>query len=45
VELEDDKNTLQRVVDHSIEDYNLLVMGNKSLLSERNDFKCRCEDL
>jgi hypothetical protein len=45
VELEDEKNTLQRVVDHSIEDYNLLVMGNKSLLSERNDFKCRCEDL
>jgi hypothetical protein len=32
-------------VDHSIEDYNLLVMGNKSLLSERNELKCHCEDL
>jgi hypothetical protein len=44
-ELEEDKNTLQHAVDHSIEDYNLLVMGNKSLLSERNDLKCHCEDL
>jgi hypothetical protein len=32
-------------VDHSIKDYNLLVMGNKSLLSERNELKCRCVDL
>jgi hypothetical protein len=32
-------------VDRSIEDYNLLVMGNKSLLSERNELKCHCEDL
>jgi hypothetical protein len=44
-ELEDDKNTLQRAVDSSIKDYNLLVMGNKSLLSERNELKCHCEDL
>jgi FtsZ-binding cell division protein ZapB len=35
-ELEEDKNTLQHIVDHSIEDYNMLVMGNKSLLSKRN---------
>jgi hemerythrin-like domain-containing protein len=32
-------------VDHSIEDYNLLVMGNQSLLCEHNELKCRCEDL
>jgi hypothetical protein len=45
VELEEDKNTLQHTLDHSIKDYNLLVMGNKSLLSERNELKCRCQDL
>jgi formiminotetrahydrofolate cyclodeaminase len=44
-ELEEDKNTLQCTVDHSIEDYNLVVIGNKSLLSKRNDLKCRWEDL
>jgi hypothetical protein len=44
-ELEEDKNTLQCALDHSIEDYNLLVMGNKSLLSERNELKCNCEAL
>jgi hypothetical protein len=32
-------------VDHSIEDYNMLVIGNKSLLSECDDLKCRYEDL
>jgi hypothetical protein len=31
VELEEDKNMVQRAVDHSVKDYNLLVMGNKSL--------------
>jgi hypothetical protein len=36
---------LQRAMDHSIEDYNLLVMGNKSLLSKCNELKCHCEDL
>jgi hypothetical protein len=45
VELEEDKNMLQCDVDHSIEDYILMVMGNKSLLHERNELKCRCEDL
>jgi hemerythrin-like domain-containing protein len=45
VELQEDKNTLQRALDHSIKDYNLLVMGNKSLLSEHNELKCCCEDL
>jgi DNA repair exonuclease SbcCD ATPase subunit len=44
-ELEEDRNALQRAVDHSIEDYILLVIGNKSLLSERNDLKSHCEDL
>jgi hypothetical protein len=44
-ELEEDKNMLQCAVDHSVEDYNLLVMGNKSLLSERNELKCHCEEL
>jgi hypothetical protein len=45
VDLEEDKNALQCAVDHGIEDYNLLVIGNKSLLSERNDLKCRCEEV
>jgi hypothetical protein len=44
-ELEEDKNMLQHVVAHSVKDYNLLLMGNKSLLSERNELKCHCEDL
>jgi hypothetical protein len=45
VELEEDKSTLQHVVDHGIEDYNLLLMGKQSLLFERNELKCCCEDL
>jgi hypothetical protein len=44
-ELEEDKSTLQHVVDHGIKDYNLLLMGKQSLLSERNELKCCCEDL
>jgi hypothetical protein len=36
---------LQRVVDNGVEDYNLLMEGNKSLLVERNDFHYSCEDL
>jgi hypothetical protein len=44
-ELEGDKSTLQHALDHSIKDYNALVMGNKSLLSEHNKLKCCCEDL
>jgi hypothetical protein len=43
--LEEDKNMLQRAVDHGIEDYYPLVMGNKSLLSERNELKCHYKDL
>jgi hypothetical protein len=35
--LEEDKNTLQHTVDHSVKDYNLLVMDN--------ELKCRCKDL
>jgi hypothetical protein len=45
VELEKDKDTLQRVVDHGIEDYNLLVAGNKSLASEHDELKSHCEGL
>jgi hypothetical protein len=37
--------TLQRAVDNGVEDYNLLLEGNKILLAERNDFRYRCEDL
>jgi hypothetical protein len=44
-ELEGDKSMLQCALDHSIEDYNLLVIGNKSLLFEHNELKCRCVDL
>jgi uncharacterized protein YlxW (UPF0749 family) len=38
-------DTLQRAVDNGVDDYNLLLEGNKSLLAERNDFHYRCEDL
>jgi hypothetical protein len=33
VELEADKSTPQCTVDNGVEDYNLLMMGNKSLLA------------
>jgi hypothetical protein len=36
---------LQRSVDAGIEDYDLLMEGNKSLLAERNEFCYHCEDL
>jgi hypothetical protein len=32
-------------VDNGVDDYSLLMMGNKSLLAERDDFKYHCEDL
>jgi hypothetical protein len=32
-------------VDNGVNNYNLLMEGNKSLLAERNDFRYRCEDL
>jgi hypothetical protein len=44
-ELEKDKDALQRAVDHGIKDYDLLVMGNKSLASERDELESRCEGL
>jgi hypothetical protein len=44
-ELEIDKDTLQRAVDQSIEDCNLVVVGNKNLLSEHYELKHHCEDL
>jgi hypothetical protein len=37
-------STLQRVMDNGVEDYNLLMEGNKSLLAECNDFCYHCED-
>jgi hypothetical protein len=45
MELEKDKDVLQCAVDHGIEDYNLLVVGNKSLASKRDELKSRCEGL
>jgi hypothetical protein len=44
-ELEIDKDTLQCAVDQSIEDCNLVVVGNKNLLSEHYELKHHCEDL
>jgi BMFP domain-containing protein YqiC len=36
---------LQRAVDIGVEDYTLLMEGNKSLLADHNDFHHHCEDL
>jgi hypothetical protein len=44
-ELEKDKDVLQRVVDHGIKDYDLLVTGNKCVAFERDEFKSHCEGL
>jgi hypothetical protein len=44
-EHEKDKDALQRVVDHGIQDYDLLVKGNKNLASEHDELKSRCEGL
>jgi hypothetical protein len=44
-ELENDKDVLQRTVEHGIEDYDLLVIGNRSLLFEHVELKSRCEGL
>jgi hypothetical protein len=44
-ELEAEKNMLQCTVENGIEDYDLLLEGNKSLLAERDDFRYHCEDL
>jgi hypothetical protein len=38
-------STLQHTVDARVEDYKLLMDGNKGLLAERDDFRYRCEDL
>jgi hypothetical protein len=43
--LKAEKNTLQCAVENGIEDYDLLLEGNKSLLAERDDFHYHCEDL
>jgi hypothetical protein len=44
-ELKAEKNMLQRAVDNGIEDYYLLLDGNKSLLAEHDDLHFRCENL
>jgi hypothetical protein len=44
-ELKVEKNTLQCAVDNVIEDYDLLLEGNKRLLAERDDLCFCCEDL
>jgi hypothetical protein len=45
VELIAEKGALQRAVDGGIEDYDLLLEGNKSLLDVHNDLQYCCEDL
>jgi hypothetical protein len=42
-ELEKDKQMLQRVMDHSAEDYDLPMAGNRKLVSQRDHIKHRCE--
>jgi septal ring factor EnvC (AmiA/AmiB activator) len=37
--------TLQRSLDNGVEDYNLLMAGNESLLAERNELRYCTEDL
>jgi hypothetical protein len=44
-ELEMDKDTLQVVVNHGIEDYDLLLVSNKKLASECNKLKHHCKDI
>jgi hypothetical protein len=44
-DLEKDKDTLQLVVNHGIEHYDLLLAGNEKLASEHNKLKHRCKDL
>jgi hypothetical protein len=44
-EIEAEKEALQHIVDNGIEDYDLLLEGNKSLLAERDDFHYHCKDL
>jgi hypothetical protein len=45
VELIAEKGALQRAVDGGIEDFDLLLEGNKSLIDVHNDLQYRCEDL
>jgi hypothetical protein len=44
-EIEKDKDTLQLTIYRGIVDYDLLLVGNKKLASERDKLKHRCEDL
>jgi hypothetical protein len=43
--LESENSKLKATVADSIEDYEVLQLGNVSLLAERNDLRYRCEDL
>jgi thioredoxin-related protein len=43
--LKAEKDTLQHVVDNGIQNYDLLLEGNKSLLVDRDDLCYYCEDL
>jgi FtsZ-binding cell division protein ZapB len=45
VELEKDKDALQRTVDHGIKDYDMLVTSNKNLSSEHDELKSHCKGL
>jgi LPS O-antigen subunit length determinant protein (WzzB/FepE family) len=44
-ELERDKKALQLVVDHSVEDYKMVVAGSRTISSGRDRLKIRCESL
>jgi hypothetical protein len=44
-ELEEDKDALQHIVDHGVEDYNLLATDNEKLDSKHDKLKHHCEGL
>jgi hypothetical protein len=44
-ELESENSKLKATIAESAEEYEVLQLGNASLLAERNDFRYRCEDL
>jgi SMC interacting uncharacterized protein involved in chromosome segregation len=44
-EFESENSKLKATIVESIEEYEVLQLGNTSLLADRNDFRYRCEDL
>jgi hypothetical protein len=40
-----EKDALQHSMDNGVKDYNLLMVGNSSLLAEHNDFRYCCDNL